>query len=44
MNTKDPKKTTPVFLLAYIAYNTGSEQQAAGYLTCLISAIKTTRW
>jgi len=35
MNQKDPKKTTPVFLLAYIAYNTGNEQQAAGYLDLL---------
>ena len=30
--TKDPTKATPLFLLAYIAYNTGHEQQALGYL------------
>jgi hypothetical protein len=35
MNAKDPKKGTSVFLLAYIAYNTGNEQQAAGYLDLL---------
>jgi tetratricopeptide (TPR) repeat protein len=30
--TKEPGKSTPLFLLAYIAYNTGHEQQALGYL------------
>ncbi len=34
-NAKDPKKSMPIFLLAYIAYNTGNEQQAAGYLDLL---------
>ena len=29
---KEPNKPTAVFLLAYIAYNTGHEQQALGYL------------
>ena len=28
----DQKSATPVFLLAYIAYNTGNERKAAGYL------------
>lgn len=28
----DQKSPTPVFLLAYIAYNTGNERKAAGYL------------
>jgi tetratricopeptide (TPR) repeat protein len=35
MNAKDPKKSTPIFLLAYIAYNTGNEQQASRYLDLL---------
>jgi hypothetical protein len=35
MNQKEPKKSTSVFLLAYIAYNTGNEEQAAGYLDLL---------
>lgn len=35
MNAKDPKKSMPIFLLAYIAYNTGNEQQASGYLDLL---------
>lgn len=30
---KNPRDETPVFLLAYIAYNTGDESQAAQYLT-----------
>jgi tetratricopeptide (TPR) repeat protein len=30
--TKNQTKSTPLFLLAYIAYNTGHEQQALGYL------------
>jgi hypothetical protein len=29
---EDKKQARPVFLLAYIAYNTGNEQMAAGYL------------
>lgn len=29
---KDQREARPVFLLAYIAYNTGHEQQAEGYL------------
>ena len=29
---RDATKATPLFLLAYIAYNTGHEQQALGYL------------
>jgi tetratricopeptide (TPR) repeat protein len=29
---RDTTKSTPLFLLAYIAYNTGHEQQALGYL------------
>jgi tetratricopeptide (TPR) repeat protein len=29
---QDKSKSTPLFLLAYIAYNTGHEQQALGYL------------
>ena len=28
----DPKSATPVFLLAYISYNTGNESRAAGWL------------
>jgi tetratricopeptide (TPR) repeat protein len=28
----DPKATTPLFLLAYISYNTGNESRAAGWL------------
>ena len=30
--TKNQNNSTPLFLLAYIAYNTGHEQQALGYL------------
>lgn len=30
---KNPKDETPVFLLAYVAYNTGDEAQAARHLT-----------
>src|SRR3712207_7039449 len=29
---RDATKPTPLFLLAYLAYNTGHEQQALGYL------------
>lgn len=29
---RDPQQTTPLFLLAFIAYNTGNEVSAAGYL------------
>ena len=33
INTKNPTPTAPsVFLLAYIAYNTGNERMAQGYL------------
>ena len=29
---KEPTQARPLFLLAYIAYNTGNERMAAGYL------------
>lgn len=32
ISVNEPKQTTPVFLLAYIAYNTGNERQAAAWL------------
>lgn len=32
ISVNEPTQTTPVFLLAYIAYNTGSERQAAAWL------------
>jgi tetratricopeptide (TPR) repeat protein len=32
ISVNEPNQTTPVFLLAYIAYNTGNERQAAAWL------------
>ena len=32
MSSNNPQSATPVFLLAYIAYNTGNERRAAAYM------------